>query len=72
MYGNSFQMRANKANAQKSTGPKTPEGKARSRMNGRKHGMRGERAVTEEEAPEFLAKLGRWVIEQGPEGDAEH
>jgi hypothetical protein len=32
---------ANQANAQKSTGPKTPEGKERSRQNSFKHGMTG-------------------------------
>ena len=29
---------ANRANAKKSTGPRTPGGKARSRLNGLKHG----------------------------------
>src|SRR5262249_7339383 len=37
------QMAANRANAQKSTGPRTEEGKARSSMNGLKHGMRAKR-----------------------------
>jgi hypothetical protein len=34
----SFRLAASKANAQKSTGPRTPEAKARSRINGLKHG----------------------------------
>jgi hypothetical protein len=39
------QIRANRRNAQKSTGPKTPEGKERVRFNALIHGLRAESTV---------------------------
>ena len=39
------QIRANRRNAKKSKGPKTPEGKERTRFNGLIHGLRAESAV---------------------------
>src|SRR5262245_54336453 len=41
-------LRANRENAQKSTGPRTPEGKERSRANGLRHGLSGEGIVLPE------------------------
>jgi hypothetical protein len=54
-------IEANRKNAQKSTGPKTAEGKARSRFNGLTHGLRSEQIVlpTEDRA-EFEAELQAW------------
>ncbi len=43
-------MAANRANAAKSTGPRTIEGKARSRANGLKHGLRALVVPVEDEA----------------------
>ena len=57
---------ANRQNAQKSTGPKTAEGKARSRFNAVKHGMRAATPVLPgEDAAAFDARLERWTKEPG-------
>ena len=42
-------IESNRKNALKSTGPKTPEGKARSRLNAMKHGLLAERVITPED-----------------------
>ena len=48
MPASEARLRANKANAARSTGPKSPEGKQRSRLNGLKHGMTGQGIVIPE------------------------
>ena len=50
-----LQIEANRRNAQLSSGPKTPEGKAAVRLNALRHGLTAQHAVVQdEEAAEFL------------------
>ena len=58
------QIEANRLNALKSTGPKTPEGKARSSMNALKHGLRSDRAVIPGEDPEEYEAFARWFLDE--------
>jgi hypothetical protein len=51
------QIDANRRNAQKSTGPKTPEGKAKSRRNGLQHGLTAKTCMLADEDPEALLEL---------------
>src|SRR5258708_428177 len=60
-------INANQNNAKHSTGPRSPEGKERSKMNALKHGLRAETIVLPTEAPaEFDAMLGEWMDEWDP------
>ena len=52
------QARANRQNALKSTGPKTPEGKDAVRLNALKHGLRSEEILLPGEDEEALMELG--------------
>ena len=51
------QLDANRKNALRSSGPKTVEGKERSRANALKHGMTGDGVVLLEEHQVEVAKL---------------
>jgi hypothetical protein len=51
------QIAASRANGQKSRGPTTPEGKAKSRYNALKHGIHAESQVMFDETAEDLAEL---------------
>ena len=63
---------ANRKNAQKSTGPKTAEGKARSRFNAVKHGMRAATPVLPgEDKAAFDDRLERWTRNLAPRDDVE-
>jgi hypothetical protein len=66
------QDRANRQNAQKSTGPKTPQGKAAVRLNATKHGLLSKEAlVPGEDEAAFLELAERLRSELRPEGELE-
>ena len=61
------QIEANRHNAQHSTGPTTPEGRAAVRLNGLKHGLCAETIVVPGEDPaEFEAMLEAYCAEYQP------
>jgi hypothetical protein len=61
---------ANRINASKSTGPKTPQGKSRSRVNAVKHGLTGEGiALPTEDAAEVERRFKAMERELKPEGE---
>ena len=70
------QIKANHANAKKSTGPRTVEGKARVRLNAIKHGLRAEQVVvldgpTAEDPAEFDSLLSGMLHDCKPAGALE-
>jgi hypothetical protein len=64
---------ANRQNARKSTGPKTPEGKAAVRLNALKHGLLSQEILLPGEDEEALRELGQNLkVELQPVGELEN
>jgi hypothetical protein len=62
------QINANRKNAQRSTGPRTPEGKASAAQNSIKHGLSARHAVIASEShAEFATHRDNWLAELAPE-----
>ena len=67
------QIRANRRNALKSTGPKTPEGKAAVRLNATRHGLRSQEVLLPGEDEEALEELDENLrAELQPVGELEN
>ena len=67
------QIRANRRNALKSTGPKTPEGKATVRLNARTHGLRSQEILLPGEDEDALKGLNENLrAELQPVGELEN
>jgi hypothetical protein len=64
-------LAANRANARKSTGPKTPEGKARSRANALRHGLASEVLRTPELEAEYRRLAAAYEDRYHPTDDVE-
>src|SRR5712675_197988 len=66
------QIEANRRNAQLSTGPKTPEGKATSSLNGLKHGLTSAQVLApSESADEFDAHAAAFRDQLAPTSHVE-
>jgi hypothetical protein len=65
-------LEANRQNAQKSTGPKTADGKANSRMNALKHGLTAQSLVLPtENAEHYENRVQQWLDDFAPANAAE-
>jgi hypothetical protein len=63
---------ANRLNSRKSTGPRTPEGQAKSSMNALKHGNRSPKlALLREESCAFEERLQKWMAIGDAQNDVE-
>src|SRR5689334_5633182 len=66
------QLHANRANAQLSTGPKTPEGKAASSLNAVKTGLTGRTVLLpSDDVAAYEAHVARFFAQHQPETDEE-
>ena len=66
------QIAANQLNSRKSTGPRTPEGRANSSMNALKHGNRSQKlALLREESIAFEERLRKWMAIGDAQNDVE-
>ncbi len=66
------QIAANQLNSRKSTGPRTPEGRAQSSMNALKHGNRSRKlALLHEESSAFEERLQKWMAIGDAQNDVE-
>ena len=64
------QIQANRRNARKSTGPKTEEGKAQSRVNALRHGLTAGQAVLPHEDEDDYEKLREGMLESYAPADS--
>ena len=66
------QLEANRANAQQSTGPKTEEGRNRSKLNASRHGLTGQvTTMTEEDRAAHATFCKPLIKDLAPEGEME-
>ncbi len=66
------QIDANRRNAQRSTGPNTPQGKAAAARNSTKHGLRSQDALLSDEDGEIFGHMQRELYYQlQPQGEVE-
>ena len=67
------QLRANQQNAQKSTGPRTEEGKAKARYNARRHGLTGQFYVMDDDDRQAYFAFEKGLFNAlAPVGEYEH
>jgi hypothetical protein len=63
---------ANRRNAQRSTGPRTDQGKARARLNALKHGKTARTDLPQEDSKELKERTQQWLSDMQPRNAGEH